>query len=51
MQELWFSRFACRLILIDIHIKFREDLERFPSYRADTFSCDGQSSEEIIQKV
>ena len=26
MQELWFLRFACRLMLIDIHIKYREDI-------------------------
>ena len=26
MQELWLLRFARRLILIDIHIKFREDI-------------------------
>ena len=26
MQELWFLRFAHRLMLIDIHIKFREDI-------------------------
>ena len=25
MQELWFLRFARRLMLIDIYIKFRED--------------------------
>ena len=26
MQELWFLGFACCLMLIDIHIKFREDI-------------------------
>ena len=26
MQELWFLRFARCLMLIDIHIKFREDI-------------------------
>ena len=26
MQELWFLRFARYLMLIDIHIKFREDI-------------------------
>ena len=26
MQELWFLRFASRLILIDSHIKFHEDI-------------------------
>ena len=26
MQELWFLRFVRRLILIDIHITFREDI-------------------------
>ena len=26
MQELWFLRFACRLMLIDIHIKFCQDI-------------------------
>ena len=26
MQELWFLRSARRLMLIDIHIKFREDI-------------------------
>ena len=25
MQELWFLRFACRRMLIDIYMKFRED--------------------------
>ena len=26
MQELQFLRFACRLMLIVIHVKFREDI-------------------------
>ena len=26
MQELWFLRFARRLTLIDIHVKFCEDI-------------------------
>ena len=26
MQELWFLRFAGHQMLIDIHIKFREDI-------------------------
>ena len=26
MQELWFLRSACRLMLIDIYIKFCEDI-------------------------
>ena len=26
MQELWFLCSACRLMLIDIYMKFREDL-------------------------
>ena len=25
MLELWFLCFACRLMIIDIHIKFHED--------------------------
>ena len=25
MQELWFLRSACQLMLIDIYMKFRED--------------------------
>ena len=30
MQELWFLHFACRLMLIDIYMKFLEDiLSRF----------------------
>ena len=27
MQELWFLRFARRLMLNNIHIKFREDIQ------------------------
>ena len=33
MQELWFLRFARHLMLIDIYMKF---LEQVSSYRADT---------------
>ena len=37
MQELWFLRSAHCLMLIDIHMKFREDsLNCFSSFRADT---------------
>ena len=37
MQELWFLHSARRLLLIDIHMKFRVDsLEQFSRNRADT---------------
>ena len=51
MQELWFLRSACRLMLIDIHIKFHEEIEQFSSYRADTFFVMDKIPREIIQKV
>ena len=36
MQVLWFLCSACRLSLIGIYTKFREDrIEQFSSYRAD----------------
>ena len=44
MQELWFLLSACRLILIDIYMKFREDsLKGFQVIERTQF-CDGQSS-------
>ena len=37
IQELWFVRFVCRLMLVNIHTGFHEDtIEWFSSYRADT---------------
>ena len=60
MQELWFLRFARHLMLIDIHIKFREDILNDFQVIEQTlffffffffFFCDGQSSKGIIQTV
>ena len=49
MQELWFLRSACRLMLIDIYMKFREDsLNGFQVIKLTRF-CD--SPREITQKV
>ena len=44
MQELWFLRFACRLMLIDIYIKFREDILNGFQVIEWTLLYDGQSS-------
>ena len=41
MQELWFLRFSPRLMLIDIHVKFCEDIEQLSSYRVDTSAATG----------
>ena len=43
MQELWFLHPACRLMLIDIYMKFRED--NLNSFRVIelTWFCDRQS--------
>ena len=44
MQELWFLGSACRPMLIDIYMKFLEDiLNRFQDTERTRF-CDGQSS-------
>ena len=44
VQELWFLRSARRLLLIDIYMKFLEDiLNRFQVTERAPF-CDGQSS-------
>ena len=43
MQELWFLRYACRLMLIDIYMKFLKDsLNSFQVIEWKRF-CDGQS--------
>ena len=44
MQELWFLCFACRLILIDIHIKFHEAILNCFQVIEGTHFYDGQSS-------
>ena len=58
MQELWFLPFASRLILTDIHIKFREDIlkgfqviewTRFFFYEGQ--SCKGNNSKSINARV
>ena len=51
MQELWFFLCsACRLMLIDIYMKFREDsLNRFQVVERTRF-CD-KVPREITQKV
>ena len=50
MQELWFICSACRLMLIDIYMKFREDsLNSFQVIERTRF-CDsskGNNSESI----
>ena len=51
MQELWFLHFTHRLMLIKIHRKFREGIERFSSYREDTFFKMDKVPKEIIQKL
>ena len=49
MQELWFLHSACRLMLIDIYMKFREDsLNCFQVIERTQF-CD--SPREITQRV
>ena len=45
MQELLFLRFTRRLILIDIHIKFREEILN----RVNTFFMTDKVPREIIQ--
>ena len=49
MQQLRFLHFARRLMLIDIHMKFHNDI--FSSYRVDTFFTMDKVPSEIIQKV
>ena len=50
MQELWFLRSARRLMLIDIYMKFLENiLDRFQVIGRTRF-CDGQSSQENNSK-
>ena len=44
MQELWFLPFACLLMLIDFHIKFREDILNSFQVIEWTLFYDGQSS-------
>ena len=44
MQELCFLPFACRLMLIDSHIKFCEDNYNRFQVTEQTRFCDGQSS-------
>ena len=44
MQELWFLRFARRLMLNDIHIKFQEDILNSFQVIERTRFCDGQKS-------
>ena len=51
MQELCFLCFARRLMFINIHIKFREDILTGFQVIERTCFCDGQSSKGIIQKV
>ena len=49
MQELWFLHSACRLMLVDIYMKFLEDsLNNFQVIEG-TWFCD--SPWEITQKV
>ena len=51
MQKLWFLRFARRLMLIGIHIKFCEDiLNGFQVTSGHIFMTD-KVPREIIQKV
>ena len=52
MQRLWFLRFASHQMLIDIHIKFREDISNgFQVIEwAHIFMTD-KVPREIIQKV
>ena len=52
MQELWFLRFACRLMLTEIHIKFREvSWMVFKLYSRHVFFMTDKVSREIIKKV
>ena len=44
MQKLWFSHFACRLMLINIYIKFHEDILNSFQVIDLTRFCDGQKS-------
>ena len=44
MQELWFLRSACRLMLINIYMKFREDSLNSFHIMEQTRFCDRQSS-------
>ena len=51
MQELWFLRSACHLMLIDIYMKFLEDiLNRFEVTEQTDFVMD-KILREITQKV
>ena len=51
MQELWFLCSACCLMLIDIHMKFREDsLKGFQVIERHNFVTD-KVPREIIQNV
>ena len=53
MQELWFLCFACRLMSIDIHIKFGEDILNGFQVIEQTFFffVMDKVQREIIQKV
>ena len=44
MQELWFLRFTRRLMLIDIHIQFHEDILNSFQVIERTRFCGGQKS-------
>ena len=44
MQELWFLPSACHLMLIDIHMKFREDIFNCFQVIERTQFNDGQTS-------
>ena len=51
MQELRFLRFARRLLLIDIYMKFREDsLNGFSSYIERERFCDKQTDRHPGEK-
>ena len=51
MQELWFLHSACRLMLIDIDVRFPEDsLNRFQVIEGNDFVTD-KCPREITQKV
>ena len=51
MQELWFLHSALRLVLIDIYMKFIEDImKQISIYSADTKLC-YKVPMEITQKV
>ena len=51
MQGLWFLLFARCVLLIDIHMKFREDMLKGFQFLERTFFCDGQSSKESTVKI